>query len=202
LRWARGVKSTSVTFLLSAALVVSAGLMVVAALGGCSAPPPAVRIDPPAQPEPGRALTLALGGPGADDTTMVPFADGQDAELVPGAQGGFHVWMRLAVKDVPSHTILAVERFATRASDGAVVLRFSSTVEVGDLDADGWYRTPSFPMFMCPTPIGISVVDTPIAFELRVSDESGATELGRAGITLVPRCPTADRDLCARICTG
>lgn len=196
------MKSISVTFLLSAALVVSAGLMVAAALGGCSTPPPKVQIDPPGPPAPGSALTLALGGPGADDATMVPFADGQDAELVPGAQGGFHVWMRLAVKDVPRGTILAVERFATRASDGAVVLRFSSSIEVGALDADGWYRTPSFPMFMCPTPIGISVVDEPIAFQLRVSDESGTTELGRAGITLVPRCPSADRELCARICTG
>jgi hypothetical protein len=194
------VKSISVTFLLSAALIMSAGLMVAAALGGCSAPPPAVRIDPPAQP--GSALQLALGGPGADDAAMVPFADGQDAELVPGAQGGFHVWMKLAIKDVPSHAILGVERYASRASDGAVVLRFTSTIDVGDLDADGWYRTPSFPMFMCPTPIGISVVDAPIAFQLRVSDESGATELGRASITLVPRCPSADRDLCARICTG
>src|SRR6476620_5869211 len=100
--------------MLSAALVVSAGLMVAAALGGCSAPPPPVRIDRPGPPQPGSALQLALGGPGADDSVMVPFTDGADAELVPGAQGGFHVWMRLAVKDVPRHTILGVERFATR----------------------------------------------------------------------------------------
>ena len=56
-------------------------------------------------------------------------------------------------------------------------------------------------MFMCPSPIGISVVDVPIDFTLRLLG-AGDAELARAAITLVPRCPEAQRDFCTRICTG
>jgi hypothetical protein len=56
-------------------------------------------------------------------------------------------------------------------------------------------------MFMCPSPIGISVVDVPIYFTLRLSG-AGDADLARAAITLVPRCPDAQRDFCTRICTG
>ncbi|MDB4969539.1 MAG: hypothetical protein JWN44_5228 [Myxococcales bacterium] len=194
------MKSISVTFLLSSALVVSAALMLAAALSGCHAAPTA----PPAPRPLETPAQLALGAPAADGSSaMVPFVDGQDAELVAGAQGGFHVWMQLALKDVPAGATINLERTAHRLSDDAVVLRFDSSAVVGELDPDGWFRSPTpFPMFMCPTPIGISVVDTPVVFQVRVSDESGATDLARAAVTLVPRCPESRRDLCARICTG
>ena len=110
--------------------------------------------------------------------------------------------MRYAIAGLPSGANIKVERLAHRLSDGAVVLRFDSAEVVGTPDAGGWYRSYSFPMFMCPTPIGISVVDTPIVYELRVSDENGTFELAHASITLVPHCSDVRRDLCTRICTG
>ncbi len=56
-------------------------------------------------------------------------------------------------------------------------------------------------MFMCPSPIGLSVIDRPIVFELAFHGEDGAA-LARQSITLVPRCPDGERDFCLRICTG
>jgi len=135
--------------------------------------------------------------------SVLMLADGQDATLVEGAQGGFHVWMQYAVRGVPASTV-TLERSARRVSDGAVVLVYRGDVDVGAPDPanDGWWTAPSpIPMFMCPSPIGISVVDVPIAFTLRLVG-AGDAELARADLTLVPRCPDAQRDFCTRICTG
>ena len=135
--------------------------------------------------------------------TVLTLTDGQDDTLVEGAQGGFHVWMQYAVRALPAGTY-TLERTAHRASDGAVVLVFRGDVDIGAPAPgdDGWWTAPApIPMFMCPSPIGISVVDVPIDFTLRVLGP-GDAELARAAITLVPRCPDAQRDFCTRICTG
>jgi len=137
----------------------------------------------------------------AGEMTVLTLTDGQDDTLVEGAQGGFHVWMQYAVRDLAAGTY-TLERTAHRASDGAVVLVFRGDVDVGVPAADGWWSAPApIPMFMCPSPIGISVVDVPIDFTLRLLG-AGDAELARADITLVPRCPEAQRDFCTRICTG
>lgn len=131
---------------------------------------------------------------------MAPLVDGQDVPLVAGAQGGFHVWLELRLRDLGAGAV-TLERSAHRVSDGAVVLRYDSPLQVGPAGPDGWWQAAEFPMFMCPTPIGISIVDVPIAYQLRLVDDGGA-ELARAGVTLLPRCPDAQRDFCLRICTG
>jgi hypothetical protein len=160
-------------------------------LAGCSAPPPGGHAVPDLAPPP-----VAAG-----EMTVLTLTDGQDDTLVEGAQGGFHVWMQYAVRDLPAGTY-TLERSAHRASDGAVVLVFRGDVDIGAPAADGWWTAPApIPMFMCPSPIGISVVDVPIDFTLRLSD-AGDSEQARAAITLVPRCPEAQRDFCTRICTG
>ncbi|HEY2748787.1 MAG TPA: hypothetical protein VGL86_29405 [Polyangia bacterium] len=161
----------------------------VVAVGCARAPSP----PPPttATPITSAPATLAIAG----------YSDGQDVTLVEGAQGGFHVWMQYAVQDLPPGTV-ALERSATRASDGAVVLVYRGDVDVGAPDASGWWSAPSpIPMFMCPSPIGISVIDTPVDFVLRLLGD-GDVELARAAITLVPHCPDAQADFCTRICSG
>lgn len=164
-------------------------LIVLTLLAGCSPPPRAT--TPPADAE----------APPAAQMSVLMLADGQDATLVEGAQGGFHVWMQYAVHGLPASTV-TLERSAHRVSDGAVVLVYRGDVDVGDAAPDGWWTAPSpIPMFMCPSPIGISIVDVPIEYTLRLLG-AGDAELARAAITLVPRCPDAQRDFCMRICTG
>jgi hypothetical protein len=140
---------------------------------GCSGGPPPL-------------VTLALSGPGD-----APLSDGQDVLLEPGAQGGFHVWLTWRA-DGMEPAELQLERTARRLADDKVVLRTSGAVrELGG----------TIPMFMCPTPIGISVVDQPIVFRLSLGDSSGA-RLAAGAITLVPHCPDGQREFCERICTG
>jgi hypothetical protein len=162
---------------------------------GCSAP----RKDPP----PPTAMPLGPVPPSAAPVQLriEALEDGQDVPLVAGAQGGFHVWLQYSVRDLPPGTV-RLERTAHRVADGAVVLRYLGDSDVGEPDADGWFTAPApIPMFMCPTPIGVSVVDQPIAFALRVLDDAGG-ERARTDITLTPRCPDDQRDFCTRICTG
>jgi len=166
------------------------------AVVGCAGPPS----GPPGTttPTPGTSSTSA----GTPATLAIEgFTDGQDVTLVEGAQGGFHVWMQYAVRDLPAGTV-TLERSAHRVSDDAVVLVYRGDVDIGAPGADGWWTAPAaIPMFMCPSPIGIAIVDTPIDYTLRLVGEDGG-ELARAGVTLVPHCPEDQRDFCTRICTG
>ena len=154
----------------------------------------------PLPPPPAHAPDLGPGAAPAEMSVLM-LADGQDATLVEGAQGGFHVWLSYAVRGLPAGTV-TLERTARRVSDGAVVLVYRGDVDVGAPADDGWWDAPSpIPMVMCPSPIGLSIVDVPIELTLRMLGP-GDAELARAAVTVVPRCPDAQRDFCMRICTG
>lgn len=164
--------------------------LVLLGLTGCGGDPPVAPVD------------ASVGGAGAAAVELVPLVDGgDDVTLVAGAQGGFHVWLDWRLRGVPAGSTVTLERRAFRVADEAVVLRFDGAVDVGAPGDDGWFAPlDPIPMFMCPSPIGVSVVDVPIRFELHVL--AGAGELARTAVTLTPRCPDAQRDFCTRICTG
>ncbi len=157
--------------------------LAVLALAACEGPAPPREL-------PGQA-SLKLGTSDANQG-FVPYTDGEDVTLVQGAQGGFHVWMRYAFDGASGGSAL-LERKARRASDGALVLRSTADVTLERESAP-------LPMFMCPSPAGLSVIDQPIEFELRFSTGDG--ELADERITLVPHCPDENQDFCLRICTG
>jgi len=162
-------------------------LLTVMMMGCTGAPPPS---PPPT------ASQLVLG-----DVTGAPLTDGQDVTLVAGAQGGFHVWLTWRATDMGADE-LVLERTAHRVSDGQLVLRSSTSLWPDAPGADGWVAAPMpLPMFMCPSPVGLSVIDVPIRFELSFSAVSG-TPLVNQSVTLVPHCPVEARDFCQRICNG
>jgi hypothetical protein len=154
--------------------------------------PPSPDLAPP--PGPMSSAVLVLGGVDAN-SQWVDLTDGQDVTLVEGAQGGFHVWMKWRVSDMTGGTV-TMQRTARRAEDGQLVLRTSGSVMVG---AQQPYESPDpMPMFMCPSPIGLSVIDRPIIF--RVELEGFVAK----EITLVPHCPSDPNQnaFCMKICTG
>ena len=162
-------------------------------ISACGGRPP----DPP--PPPGQA-SLTLGALAADGG-FSPLVDGQEVELVPGAQGGIHVWMKLRLRGSPPGHLVA-SRTARRRTDGGLVLRSTGSLEVGEPDGTGSWDAPApTPMFMCPSPIGLRVVDESIVFEVTLSSEDG-TKVALGSVTLLPRCPASARDFCLRICTG
>jgi len=158
----------------------------VLACSACAPLPPVPPVPPPAA----GAMTLGMSDV---DGTFAPFTEGQDVTLVSGAQGGFHVWLAYRYDGVPGGDA-KLSRGAHRLVDDAIVLRTSAEITVA-------VQSPPMPMFMCPSPIGLSVIDQPIVFELSMQPDDGSGLVAQH-ITLVPHCPDAERDFCLRICTG
>ncbi|MGZ3405237.1 MAG: hypothetical protein ACXVAN_02255 [Polyangia bacterium] len=151
-------------------------------------------------PPPGDAM-LALGGAAASDGSgFVPL--GGDQTLVPGAQGGFHVWLKYRVAGMAPEKV-HVHRETRRVSDDALVLLADGTQDVGAADADGWWELPAaLPSFMCPTPIGISVIDERMVFDVTLTTLDGAP-LAKSSAEATVHCPTDDQAaFCAHICSG
>ncbi len=162
-------------------------------LAGCGAAPAPTPPSGPGQ--------LTLGSLLPDGSAVMPLPDGMDVTLVEGAQGGFHVWMDFRSHDVAPGE-LTLERTAHRLSDDQLVLRTKAPLTVGAPDEAGDWELPMpLPMFMCPSPVGLSVIDQPIVFRMRLLDGTGA-EQAASDVTLVPHCPDGAREFCERICSG
>lgn len=145
---------------------------------------------------------LALGSAAADGTGWIEVADGTEVELIPGAQGGFHVWINIAVRGISGE--LYIERSARRASDGTLVFRgLRQPIEVPPEAADEWWQSPAAaPAFMCPSPIGIQVNDQELVFQVSLYSEDDI-ELATDQLILLPRCPGGDQSrFCLDICSG
>lgn len=145
---------------------------------------------------------IVAGTSGLNGQGFVPLDDGADVELVPGSQGGFHVWVSSRIQGVAGEVYL--EREARRVSDEALILRGQRIlVDVPASAMDGWWETDdALPAFMCPSPIGIQVFDTEIRIQLRLTDAEG-TVLAEDQMFAVPRCPEGEqRDFCLEICAG
>lgn len=125
--------------------------------------------------------------------TMKPLTD---SALESGAQGGFHVPIdyRVTGKTVTDVTFSVKVR---RASDGRLVSRGQ---RVQDIDATAWTSGEVY-VFMCPSPVGISVVDVPLNFEVIVTGAGGKV-LGIAKADATLTCPEANRSFCDSICKG
>ncbi len=170
------------------------GLVVLAALSwGCAGDE---------LPEPSGDAELVIGGADASGTGFIALDDGAEVELIPGGQGGFHVWIGMEVSGAAGQ--LYLERDARRVEDDTLVLRaIRQAVDVPDDAMVDWWRKPdAVPSFMCPSPLGVQVFDREIEFRVWLTDEDGTT-LGEDSISLVPRCPEGDQhDFCVEICSG
>src|SRR5688572_3267954 len=83
---------------------------------------------------------LLAGGANTDGTGFIDVTEGQDAELVAGAQGGFHVWVNVRVQGAAG--ALGLVREARRADDGELVLLgLEQPLEVPDEAMTGWWES-------------------------------------------------------------
>lgn len=174
-------------------------LAVLLGLSGCEPPPP-----PP--PPPGQLSLGTLDTQGR----WVDLIEGAEVPLVPGAQGGFHVWLKYRISGLSGR--VRVSRIAERLGPGGTrqrVLTAPSTVLELPADSSPWETPDPIPSFMCPTPIGVSVLDAPVEFlvtmEVAEPTVQPPATLARAAVTLRPHCPPegdGTRPFCLQICSG
>jgi hypothetical protein len=169
---------------------------VVACIGCGPTPPP----DPPDASSP-YPVEVTLGGANADMSGFTTLAG--DVTMVPGGQGGFHVWVKYRVTGDDTEMVL-LNYTARRVSDGRLILKNSNIlVTLGALSSEGYRESVApIPAFMCPSPLGVVVQDQPMVFDFEVRDPSGALR-GGATAMFTPHCPTDDQAThCVAICNG
>jgi hypothetical protein len=178
-----------------AIVTATAGAAAGALCAGCAAEDAGSGLEP-------SDVDVVAGNASAGGDDFIAAADGDDAELVAGAQGGFHVWINVRLKGTSGPVYLVHE--ARRVSDDTLVLRGNRQVmEVPDDAMEDWWESPSAaPAFMCPSPIGIRIYDEEIRFTVEVRDTED-TPLASDEILLVPRCPAVEQhEFCIEICSG
>lgn len=160
-------------------------------------------VSPDAGPDAGPlSAELVLGAASASGEGFVEVDDGDDAALISGSQGGFHVWIATRLQGVSGTVYL--DREARRQSDGTLVLRAARAVlDVPEsAEAEMWQAPAALPSFMCPAPLGVKVFDEPMVFRAVLLSEDEVV-LGADELVLVPRCPEGDeRDFCIQVCSG
>ena len=152
-------------------------------------------------PEPG-GIELEVGSAAPDGAGYLAVEDGTEVVLVPGAQGGFHVWLGMRVRGGAGR--LWIEREARRVSDGALVYRgLRQVLDLPDEAQDAWWESPlAAPAFMCPSPVGIQVFDEDLRLTARIIDEDDQV-VATDEVILMPRCPTGEQEaFCYEICAG
>lgn len=152
--------------------------------------------------EPGDVVLVA-GSAMTDGTGFVPVADGEVVPLISGAQGGFHVWVNVQVEGTMGAVTLEREG-RLDDTDQLVLAASRSSLEIpADAMVAPWDAPDAAPSFMCPTPVGLSVIDQPIRFRVRLLDELDAI-LAEDTIVVRPTCPTTEglADFCQDICSG
>jgi hypothetical protein len=147
--------------------------------------------DPPPPP-----ITVPKTGTveiGRMEESFVSLEDGVELELIPGAQGGFHVDIALRVGGFDLGREVQVKREARRDDTGELV---SSTI-FRSMIGEGGVLLRQVPVFLCPAPVGVSVRDEPLDLRVEVSSDA----IGEASVAFTPRCPAGDQaDFCDQIC--
>lgn len=147
------------------------------------------------------SVVFVAGSASDDGTGFVPVADGASVPLISGAQGGFHVWVNVQIEGVMGE--LTLEREGRRDDTDQLVLAVSRTpldVPEDAMDAP-WDAPEAAPSFMCPTPVGISVIDQPVRFRVRLLDEADGV-MAEDTIVVRPSCPMGEGlgEYCRNVC--
>jgi hypothetical protein len=121
-------------------------------------------------------------------------------EGIPGSQGGFHVNV---VYQLPEGGIglITVEHRVRRAKDGRLVSQGSRQFDLGLHRVTPWRADAPIPVFMCPTPVGVSILDELLVFTATVKDNTSQI-IAAGSATAVFRCGTAGTSFCESICKG
>lgn len=115
-----------------------------------------------------------------------------------GAQGGFHAPLVYRV-DHETEAAVVFDHRVTRTRDGVLVSKGTRTFDVSPVSGT-WVSDGPVVIFLCPTPVGVSVEDESLTFEITASKDS--TLLGRATGQVIVHCPDSGKAFCQSVCRG
>lgn len=170
---------------------------------GCGGGP-----DKEMKPDPVYGPLTIGGGPDDGAPGFVPLTEGQDVMLVPGAQGGFHVYLNVRVeeKSMGEDQTLYLDRKARRVDTNELVSQNRQLMMFTETSSSGAVFETVKPMlmFLCPAPLGIRVNDQPLLVRVQgLLDDQDDEPIAEGTTTLTPRCPDGEKhEFCLKICSG
>lgn len=180
-----------------------AGGLLLGLLAACESPPSPADMAGDL-PQGSAIVTLGTSEPRrTGDSRWVDLVDGQGVELAPGAQGGFHIWLHYRVQGAAGPVV--VKRSAVRVTRSGArdpVLNAQPS-QMTFLAGEVFQTEYPIPSFMCPTPLGVNVIDELIELRLRLETPAGVF-LGERLARVVARCPPEgdpQRAYCQMICS-
>lgn len=162
---------------------------------GCSEPR-AAAVDAASTPDTPLAQ-LTLGTAAVDGDGFSPLLG--DQTLVAGPQGGFHVWLKLRVVGFPAGPA-TLHRSASAVATGASLLDIDSGIQVGAAADGSWEQPSPLPLFLCPTPAGVSIIDQMVRADIALTS-AGLDQL-TATTTFTAHCPDDAHTACIELCSG
>lgn len=162
----------------------------------------------PSDPSP---LTVELGTLDPSDPLgmrYLPLSDDLQVQLAGGAQGGFHIWTLYRIGGNRSDQRIRVRRYIDRLGSDGSRKRVLTADGTERIPAESPWQSPApIPSFVCPTPLGVNVLDAPLELKLRLEDNSSGELLGEAQVRLRAVCPPAmagdtQNAFCMMICVG
>lgn len=121
---------------------------------------------------------------------------GASLTLHRGPQGGNHAYAKYQVSGGQVAPGATFEHRVRRAKDGVLVSKGQRIFDVTAGDGGVWTSDGAATMFLCPTPVGVSIVREPLDFEVIVKSGDGKF-LGRATVQSTLTC-----DMCEADCGG
>lgn len=140
-----------------------------------------------------------LGTSDVDGNGFSAFA--RDQVLVSGPQGGFHVWLKLRIAGLDPGPV-RVHRVVHLAADQRLLLDAESVLQVGVAIGGYWEQPYPLPLFLCPTPSGIDIVDQRIELQVLLTSATAPQTVGDASAAFSVHCPDDARAACLELCSG
>lgn len=139
---------------------------------------------PPASAPP--SVAIAVGAP--DSTAAAPLPDDGAIPLYFGFQGGFHIYLQLAMTGFEPHDVLVTRRLLDPAS--GVELRYQAEVAQFVCDGGTWRLQQGQVTYVCPAEIpGVVMHDRALLLEVTLASRSQPLTLTRR-FTIRPVCPS------------
>lgn len=183
----------------------AAGLAVGLALAACVDEAPPVDGGPMDAGACGVAPSLLMIGTGTDSSTRTyrALADGDPVVLVPGPQGGQHIWLGVRGRGFDP-SLPRFEMRAYRPSDGALIGRLRIRLPMGPAPEDPTlYALPAQTLVMDDAAY-CSVLGSDVRIEMEFNDLMGRCATVRRTVRLTeidPATPEAVREAWIRCCT-